>query len=275
MSHSPRERTLRRARRCALGALVPIAGLGLVAFASGARGASDELSAARIDDTKSALEQWVETRRLISKEKRDWALGKETLEERIDLVGTEIENLKERIEETEASITESDTKQAELEEKNGALKDASKALAETVAGLEERTAALLLRLPDPIRERVRPLSQRLPEKPAETELPLSQRFQNVVGILNEVNRFHREVTVTSEVRKLADGSTAQVTAMYFGLGRAYYVGADGRAAGVGTSSPEGWVWKPADEHAAAIAKAIAIVEGEDVAEFVRLPITIE
>jgi hypothetical protein len=46
-------------------------------------------------------------------------------------------------------------------------------------------------------------------------------------------------------------------------------------AGIGTPSPEGWVWKPANEAARAIADAVAILENEKVAEFVRLPIRMD
>jgi len=121
-----------------------------------------------------------------------------------------------------------------------------------------RTKRLLERLPDPVRERVKPLSQRFPEDPADTKLSLGERFQNVIGVLNEVNKFNGEVSVTSEVRALANGSSAEVTALYLGIGQAYYVNASGDAAGIGTASADGWVWTPADE--AGLRRGDVIVE---------------
>jgi hypothetical protein len=59
--------------------------------------------------------------------------------------------------------------------------------------------------------------------------------------LNEVNKFNREITVSSEVLTLSGGASAEVTALYVGIGKAYYVSRNGSAAGIGTASPDGWV----------------------------------
>jgi len=228
-----------------------------------------------VDGVRATLEKWVETRKVISQEQRDWALGKEMLNERIELVQQEIDSLREKTADTEKSVSEADKKRAELVDENEKLKNASDSLDETVLILETRTKELLAGLPDPIRERVKPLSQRLPDNPEETKLSLAERFQNVVGILNEVNKFNREITVTSEVRTLPDGSSAEVTALYAGIGQGYYATADGKAAGIGTSSPEGWTWTAANDAAPQISQAIAILKNEQVASFVQLPVEIQ
>lgn len=260
----------RRAGARALGAMALALGL-LPAWGAGqAAGAVDA-----VDDARSVLERWVETERVLSKERLDWTLGQEMLTSRIELVEREITSRREAIAQAQESIAEADKKRMALIDENERLAQASDALALTVAGLEERTRALLVRLPEPIRERVRPLSQGLPEDPADTTLSLSERFQNVVGILNEIDKFNRDITLTSEVRTLADGSTAEVTAVYVGLGQAYYATSTGEMAGVGTPSPDGWIWTPADEAAPRIAHAIAILKDEQVASFVHVPVRIE
>jgi len=228
-----------------------------------------------VDNVRATLEKWVEVRRVISKEKQEWVLGKEMLNERIELVQREIASLREKIGQAEASISDADKKRAELVVENDALKSAAATLGGIVTHLEARTAALIQRLPDPIRERIKPLSQRLPTDPNQTSLSLSQRFQNAIGILNEVNKFNREITVTSEVRTLADGSAAEVTAMYVGLGQAYYTGANGTAAGVGRPSETGWTWEPAGDAVAPIGDAIAILKNEKGAGFVPLPVKVQ
>jgi hypothetical protein len=254
-----------------IGALLFAAGLCLLV--SGAVSAEDR--AEQIEEARAALEQWVETRRVISKEQQDWALGREMLNERLELVQREIESLGERIKDAEDSIAQADKKRADLFEENEDLKALATTLGETAAGLEQSILALLKRLPDPIRERVKPLSQRLPANANESRLSLGERFQNIVGILNEVNKFNREITVTSEVHTLPDGTSAEVTALYVGIGQGYFANADGTVGGVGSATESGWVWKPANESAAEIAKAIAILKNEHVAEFVLLPITID
>jgi hypothetical protein len=225
-----------------------------------------------LDHARAVLEKWTETRRVISRERRDWALGRDLLAGRIELVQREIESLRARIRDAEASIAEADRKRAELLAQNESLKATSSALLGTVAALETRTRDLLRRLPDPIRERVKPLSQRIPEDPAATKLSLSERFQNVVGVLNEVNRFHGEITVTSEVRTLPDGAAVEVTALYVGIAQGYYASANGKSGGVGAPAPDGWRWTPADSAAPAILAAVAMLQNERVAAFAHLPV---
>ncbi len=232
------------------------------------------ISGSDVDKTRASLEKWVETSRIISQEKHNFELAREMLSERIELVSREIESLRGKISEAKESITEADKKQAELLQENEKLKEITGSLNSMAIDLEGKTKELLKRLPDPIRERVIPLSQRIPNSPAVTKLSLSERFQNIIGILNEVNKFNREITVTSEVRKLPDGTSAEVTALYIGIGQAYYVNGRGDVAGIGTASPDGWVWMPANESAVQIAQAIAIFKNETAAAFVPLPIEI-
>jgi FtsZ-binding cell division protein ZapB len=228
-----------------------------------------------VDGVRASLEKWVDTRKVISQEKRDWDLGQEMLNERISMLEREIETLRARIAEAQESITDADQKRAGLLEENEALKAASSGLAESMAVFEIRTRSLLNRMPDPIRERVKPLSQRIPVEVGETKLSFAERFQNVVGILNEVNKFNREITVTSEVRALPDGTSAEVAAMYVGVSRAYYVGGNGTIAGYGTAGADGWVWTAADEIAPQVARCIAILKNEQVASFVQLPVEVQ
>ncbi len=228
-----------------------------------------------LDDTRAVLEKWVETRRVISKEQREWALGREVLDDRIGIVRRECALLRAKVVDTEASIAEADRKREELIQENERRKQATAALVETVGALEQRTNALLARLPDPIRERLKPLSQRLPDGTSEVRATLAERYQNVVGILNEVNKFDREFTLTSELRALPDGSSYQVTTLYAGLGQGYYVDAQRQVAGVGRATTEGWTWTPSNEHAAEIAAVIAVLKNEAPARFVQLPVRID
>ena len=257
--------------RVAIGSLLFICAVCLLC--SGAISANK--GGVNIEDTRAALEKWVETERIISQEKHDWILGREMLTERIELVQREIESLRTKNTEAEQSISDADKKRSGLMEENEKLKSAGATLCGIVTKLEARTVALIKRLPEPIRERVKPLSQRLPEDPNQTKLSLAQRFQNVIGILNEVNKFDREITVTSEVRTLADGSVAEVTVLYVGLGQAYYTSTDGKVAGVGRPREGGWSWEPANDAAVPIANAMAILKNEKVADFVLLPVKIQ
>lgn len=229
----------------------------------------------KIDSTRAALEQWVETQRVLSKEKSGLALAKEMLQERIALVQREIDQQRSKIIEAEESIAEADEKRSEMIQENDQLKQASASLGETLVHLEDRTKHLIQRLPGPIQIRIKPLSQRLPDGSEEIKISVSERFQNVVGILNEVDKFNRDISVNSEVHELPNGASAEVSALYLGIGQSYYVGANGSVAGVGTVSDQEWAWKPDNDAAAQILQAIAILKNEQPASFVLLPVEIQ
>lgn len=228
--------------------------------------------AARIEETRDVIDRWVETRRIISEEMRDWVLGKDMLESRVEILRGEVGEVEGRIVEAEKSVSDADRKAADLVARNDALKASATELMAVAAGLETRVKDLVRKLPDPIREKLRPLISRLPEDPSKSELALSTRFQNVVGIVNEVNKFSKEITTTSEVRRLPDGTSAEVTAVYLGVAQGYYVGAGGKLAGIGGAGDSGWTWTPSNEHAASIAKVVAILKNEAPAEFVPIPL---
>jgi septal ring factor EnvC (AmiA/AmiB activator) len=249
----------------------------LLAAALAAAGTS-ALSAERgekLDAARAALEEWVKVRKLISQERRDWSQAKDLLDRRIEVVKAEVDSVQAEIARVQAGIAERDKQRDELNAENDNLKEATASLADVVVALEDRTRQLVKRLPEHVKDRIKPLTQRLPEGAADVRLTLSLRFQNVVGILNEINKANREIVVQSEVRVLPDGTSAQVTSLYIGLGQAYYVGGNGTIAGIGAPAAEGWQWTPANAIAAPVAEAVAMLKNEKVAAFVKLPLKIQ
>lgn len=247
----------------------------LACLCAGGVTAQDETAAPdRVRDTRSTLQQWVETRRLTSQEKQEWRVGRELLRDRIDLVQREATTLRARIGEAEQSIVEADQKRGDLSGQNQTLRANSDVLAEQVVVLERKTRQLLPQLPEPLRRNIAPLSQRLPQDKEESPLSLSVRFQNVIGVLNAINKYHRDVHLAREVHNLQGGKTAEVSVLYFGISYGYYVTDDGQHAGVGVPSDKGFVWTQSQGFAPAIARAVAIKKGEQMAAFVNLPFRI-
>ncbi|HXV77658.1 MAG TPA: DUF3450 family protein [Candidatus Polarisedimenticolaceae bacterium] len=253
-----------------------LAGLAVVAATTGVLGqnAGGE-DGSLVRSTRGTLAKWVETQQILSKEKQDWQLAKQVLEQRIALMQSEIDTLEQRIAETAVSIGDADRKRQERIAENERLKQASTALARTIATLESKTRTLLATLPAPLAERIGPLAQRIPVDPQRTELSLTERFQNVIGILDQANKFNGDVTVVTETREVADGVTAEVQTIYLGLGQAYYVTANGESAGVGVPSVEGWNWTRADELAPRVLEVIGIVKNEQVPAYVPLPVRVQ
>lgn len=245
----------------------------ILAFASIAFGQVDPSD--RVDGTRVLLEKWVQTRRLISKEKQDWALGCELLKERLDLIQQEIDSFEKRIGEAEKSLSELAKNKIKLSMEVKEYTDAGRVLEDSIAPLERRVGQLITQVPAPLREKVSPLTRRFPKPEAENIPSLSERFQNVIGVLVATNKFNGEVNVASEVRDMGDGTTAEVTALYLGISQGYYANGSGTAGGVGTALDGKWSWHPKNEAANAISKAIKILNNEEVAGYVRLPLEIK
>lgn len=227
--------------------------------------------------TRSSLEQWVATRSLVSKESRDWALAKEAMGARMDLIKKEIVALQKRTAEAEASIAEASARHRELSAENEAEKTMAGGLETRIAAFEQRLLALLPRLPEPLREKVKPLTQRIPGKDASPVAlaALGERYATVVGVLNELHKWNREITVTSEVRAQPDGSSVEVAVLYAGLGQAWYVSGNGRVAGLGLATGDAFVWRSQNDLAPAIRQAIAVFRNEQPAAFVPLPVQVQ
>lgn len=241
-------------------------------LSSGNAGTGEKIAA--IETAQTVLEKWIETQRIISQEKRDLALSCQMLNERIALVKREIESLQGKIAEAQAGIAEADKKRAAMVEENEKLKQATDSLKGTVSNLEGRLRHLIVRLPEFLQERIRPLSQRLPYDSEQARQSTSERFQNIVGILNEIDKFNREVSVTSEVRTFEDGRSVEVAVLYLGIGQALYTSSNATVAGTGTATDTEWIWIPNNTAAERIAEAIAVVKNERVASFVQVPIEI-
>ena len=227
-----------------------------------------------LEETRLTLSKWIETQQIISKERNDWQQGKEILQGRIELVGKEVSQLGERITQSEAAVSESHKKRDELSVQNEQLKEVGAQLAAAVTEMESQVQKLSKMAPEGVATRLTPLLQRIPTNAAKTRISTAERFQNVLGILNELNKANSEITIAYEIRQLSDGSSSEVQVVYVGLAQAYFLSPRGEA-GIGKQSENGWQWRSANDQAGAILTALEIIQGKHPPAFVALPITIQ
>ncbi|HZL99823.1 MAG TPA: DUF3450 family protein [Planctomycetota bacterium] len=227
-----------------------------------------------LGETRLKMEKWIETQQIISKERNDWNQGKEILLGRLELVQKEVATLEEAIARDQASVAEANAKKAELLAENAQLESAGAQLTAAVAGMEGEVRELYRRLPEPLQTTLQPLFQRMPTESTTTTVAVAERFQNVLGILDAVNKANNEISVSYEVRTLADGAPSEVKVIYIGLAQAYYVSARGEA-GTGRPGTEGWTWEPSPAIAKDVAVALEILEGKHTPAFVPLPVTLQ
>ena len=235
----------------------------------------DKISAPpTLEETRLTMDKWLETQQIISKERKDWQQGKEILICRLELVKKEIATLEEKTKQAESSVTEANKKRNELLAENDQLTAAGAQLTVAVAGMEGEIRQMFKQLPEPIQTKLQPLYQRMPEDPSKTRVAAAERFQNVLGILNELNKTNNEITVSYEVHNLADGRPSEVKAIYVGLAQAYYVSARGEA-GIGRPTADGWKWEPSKSVARDVLMALEILEGKQSPAFVPLPVILK
>ncbi len=228
----------------------------------------------RLDESRSVFSKWVQTRQLIAREKSEWTTERETLQQSIALFEKELARLDQEISSTATNQTQAAKEHAELDHQNQALIAAQEKLAGLAADLERQIRAAAPLFPEPVLDKIQPLLKRIPDDPAHTKAPVTERLQNLVGILNETDKFNGAVSVFSEIRRTASGSEVQVKTLYVGLARAFFVDKNGDYAGVGVPTAAGWKWETRPELASRISQAIAIYENSSPATFVALPMSV-
>jgi hypothetical protein len=229
---------------------------------------------AGVESTRATVGKWLGAQQIIFKERRDWQQARDILQARIDLIKKEIASLEEKIAEVRRTTDETAGKRAEVFGEADSLQKTSAGLTAAVAQFEGHVRRLHRVLPAPVQEKVAPLYQRMPAEGMASKASVAERFQNVLGILNEVNRMNGEITLASEIRPLRDGKPSEVRTVYLGLGQAYYLSA-GQEAGIGRPSPDGWVWEPDPALAPRIREIVDILGNKASPKFVSVPVRIQ
>ncbi len=228
-----------------------------------------------MQDTRDVLEQWVETRQLISKEKNDWVVEQSILEDTRGLLSSELERLNQALEDMKATATSADEERSKLADEKEQLTAASAVVASHIGSLETQMKAIVKTLPQPLIEKIKPLVRRLPDDPQQTKLSLGERVQNIVGILSQTDKFNTTITLSNESREIADGKIVQVTTLYWGLAMAYFVDASGEYAGLGTPGTDSWNWREVPGAGPQIKQLLDIYEGTEEIQFVGVPASIQ
>lgn len=231
-------------------------------------------SQSTLEATRLTMDKWIETQQIISKERKEWQQSKDILLGRLELVKKEVATLQEKIKQAQSSVAETDQKRNALAAENDQIKAAGAKLTDAVVGMESDIRRISKQLPDPTLTKLQPLYQRIPADATNTRVSTAERFQNVLGILNELNKTNNEIAVNYEVRTLADGKASEVRAVYIGLAQAYYVSMK-EEAGIGRPTTEGWIWEPSNAIARSVLEILEILEGKQTPAFIPLPIKIQ
>lgn len=226
-----------------------------------------------LNEARSTLEKWVETRQLTSKARADWQADKETLEQTVALFGRELKSVAEQMSKVSTNNVQVDKERAEAEALKKSATESLDRARKFAAEIEIKLTKLIPQLPAPLQEIIKPLLNKLPTS-VDTKMSAAERLQIIVGILGEMDKFNNAVSLFSEKRKNPQGEEVAVETVYVGLGAAYFVNEAGNFAGVGTPGSNGWEWTTKPEIAPAVRDVIRIYRNEHPARFVALPVTV-
>lgn len=247
---------------------------GALAVAVGLAGGSVRAESI-VNEARSTLEKWVETRQLISKTRADWQSDKETLEQTAALYERELKAIEEQM----SKVSTNNTQVAkEMQEAAVLQKTSGEALDEArhfATDMESHVKKFVPQLPVPMQEILKPTLAKLPADSTNTKMLAAERVQVLVGVLNELDKFNNAVNLFNEKRKNPSGDEVAVQTVYIGLGAAYYVNEAGDFSGSGAPGASGWEWSINNDIAAQVQEVVKIYRNERTARFVTLPAAVK
>ena len=208
-------------------------------------------AASPVENTRTALEEWVGVERARSEERAAWRQEKSILEDQLRLLDREAVRLQAQADELLAAMDQSETGEREsLREQEVRWLEETQILRDRLPGLAAGLQSLEPLLPVALNTELAPLWARLVSPTAAD----ADRLDAAAGCLRLLFDFQSRFTVARQPHPLPDAPPAQVSILYAGLGAAWYVGPDD--AGFGTPTPDGWHWTSRPEARAAIQRAL-------------------
>lgn len=234
-----------------------------------------------VSSFRSKMEKWVETRQILSEERAEWLVEKETLEATRDLLRRERDDLRQAIADFEAAGAGADGERNELLRRRAEYQRSGESLAVELVELEREIVAIAPQLPEPLRNRLELLLVQIPEDGTAAQrkggASIGQRLMNVLGVLAQTEKWNSTATLVGETRPVGEGGQkVQIRTLYWGLGQAVYVDTQGKIAGIGRATPEGWEFVEDPALASSANLFLDIYEGNvDTIAFVPVPVSLD
>jgi hypothetical protein len=228
-----------------------------------------------LEDSRDALSQLIETKKLIAQERNEWETEKAIILDTIDTLEKQIEAVESRMKEIEETTSLGEQKRAELQERLADLQEMSAKFDPVISEYETRLRSIIPYLPQPLMDKIERLVGQLPKAgESGSRRLINNRAVVVIGILDEINNFHNSIQVHRELLNVA-GEELFFSTMYYGLSTAYFVDENATLAGVGKPTSEGWTFEAVSGIENDVFDAVQIREKKMLARFVSLPVNVE
>ncbi len=238
----------------------------LIAFTSSwsSWSAADNDKAARLE---ALVSQWVGLERQADTLKAQWQQRELLMRQRIELLTLQKKNLQERLSDKTTAQTQVQEVRAQLLAKQGELEQHQAQLEQVLDGFQGTFTEIALRLPPPLQTQWQSLLSSL-----NTARGSTGRLDLYLEMLSAVEQFEKQVSQHQDVLEL-NGRQVLVKQIYLGIGRGWYVSADGQYAGVGKPDSEGWQWQSRPGLALQIKNVLAVLDQPERAELLPLDLS--
>ena len=154
-----------------------------------------------LDEARSTLDKWVETRQLISKTKSDWQSDKEMLDQSVQLLQRELKSVEEQMTKLGTNSTQVEKERVLAEASLKSSTESLERVKQFASDFEGQVTGLVPRLPGPLQDILKPLLARMPTHSVSTKMPAPERMTVLVGILNELDKFNNAVYLQREAQE--------------------------------------------------------------------------
>ncbi len=222
---------------------------------------------AQVKDTQKVIEEWVETKLVISEESSKWESEKAALSDLKNALSLEIKQLDESLQTFQKEETTIEEERAKLTARKEEAEEATRKIFDGLENLRGEIDSIMEILPAPLGNKLIPFREKLEEP----DLPLRKKLEIAVSILQSVHLFNRSVTM-ERIEFTLDDKSREFLVLYFGLGVAYFVNESGTVAGYGEPGEKGWNWTRMDSLASEISTGVDLMKNRALPRFLELPL---
>ena len=226
---------------------------------------------AQVKETHQIIEEWIETKQLISEEKHLWKVEKAALIDLEDALNLEIGDLEKKLKQFKNENIGIAKQRIDLNRRQEKAQNSSADFYKGIQKVEKEIKGFLKLLPKPLKDRISVFYEKIDTAKTDS-LPLKERLDSVIGLLQSVHIFHRSVHLVRQEFIFEDEKSREFLVIYFGLGAAYFVNESGNVAGWGKPTQDGWEWIRDDRLAKEISTGVAMIENRTLPRFLKLPV---
>ncbi len=229
-----------------------------------------------IAETNENLKEVLKFRNSLAKEKLAWREQKALMEAQIRVDQTALENLEAMLQELQPELDALGEQGAQL----AASLETSKRLVDfwllKIEAIKRRLAELASSFPPALKRQVSSkLSDALVLDYGDDLSKLKRVFDLCLEVVSEVNQFHQEIHLLTEVHKMENGQRAEFRVVYLGLSGGYYFSENAGLAGKIVWQEGAWQWL---EDRALLEDLIllrAVLSGQMPPQYINLPMPTE